>query len=70
MQQEQALQRVKARLTLVLDTTYCSPQFLFPPQLQVTPLTARTECMPFIYSMSMLILALWGAFCATKSFKA
>ena len=37
MQQEEALQRVRGRLSLVLDTTYCSPQYLFPPQLQVSP---------------------------------
>lgn len=37
MQQEEALQRVRGMLSLVLDTTYCSPQHLFPPQLQVSP---------------------------------
>ncbi|CAL5219226.1 g1019 [Coccomyxa viridis] len=35
MQQEQALQRVRGIASIVLDTTYCSPQYLFPPQLQV-----------------------------------
>ena len=54
MQQEEALQRVRGRLSLVLDTTYCSPQYLFPPQLQVSPLT------PSIMQNSATVLSqLW-----------
>ncbi|CAL5219219.1 g1011 [Coccomyxa viridis] len=46
MQQEQALQRVRGKASIGLDTTYCSPQHLLPPQLQVVQFlleAVRTE---------------------------
>ena len=53
MQQEQALQRVRGIASIVLDTTYCSPQYLFPPQLQVrSPLL-----WPLLQFLSVPIIA-------------
>jgi hypothetical protein len=34
MEREPALRALRGRAALVLDTTYCAPQYAFPPQLQ------------------------------------
>ena len=52
MQQEQALQRVRGVASIVLDTTYCSPQYLFPPQLQVL-----SQCLAFLQFLCPLAVA-------------
>jgi len=35
MQEEECLQRVRGDVDLVLDTTFCQPQYAFPRQEEV-----------------------------------
>jgi DNA cross-link repair 1A protein len=39
MRTNPALQRLQGRCVLVLDTTYCDPQYDFPPQRDVLKYT-------------------------------
>lgn len=39
MQQNAALQRLRGKAVLVLDTTYCDPQYTFPSQQDVLKFT-------------------------------